>query len=392
MVLRQKLEEPGPEPEADVDETGLGKRLIAARRRKRRIFQGGLLVLLVALAAAYFQSTRSLPSVDVITVVAAPAERILAVTGRIQPRDSVAVVSRVAGQLIELLRDEGDKISQGELLGRIDDVRARAALAQTEAAVESQRRVVDQAENDLERSRALRKDGTVSEATLEAATLALTSGREELKRFEAAADEARANLNEYLIFAPLTGRILARPVDQRQVVTPATKIFEVAPMVGREVETEVDETYSMALNLGLPARMKFAGIEELVDGTVSYLAPRIDTTTGGRLVRLTFKPPETSSETELPVGLSVDVNIIVERREEAITLSRSVIREPDISPYVYVIEADSVARRAIFFRDWPSSTVIVEDGLEPGDRVIVSPAPPALGTQVESTETGNNVR
>jgi RND family efflux transporter MFP subunit len=395
MALRQKLEEPLPESDSDqvdVDESGLARRLIAARRRKRRILQGGLLIILLAFATVYFQSTRSLPSVEVIVIEATPAERILAVTGRVQPRDSVAVVSRVAGQLIELLKDEGDKISQGELLGRIDDARARAALAQAVAAVEVQRRIVEQAANDLKRSRALRVDGTVSEAALESATLALTSGREDLRRLEAAVDEARADLDEYLIFAPLTGRILARPVDLRQVVTPATEIFTVAPTIGREVETEVDEAYSMGLTLGQPARMQFAGIEEPAEGTVSYLAPRIDTTTGGRLVRLKFQPPKTTSETELPVGLSVDVNIIVESLERAITLSRSAIREPDISPYVYVIEDGSVARRAISFRDWPSSSVIVEDGLESGDQVVVSPAPPALGTLVESIEAGNDGR
>ena len=367
-------------------ESRLGVELIAARRRRRRIFQGVLGVIFAGLGIAYFASTRSLPTVEVLELETRTSERILAVTGRVQPRESIAVVSAVAGQLVELTKDEGDAIQQGEILGQVDNARARAALAQAEAAVEAQRRVGDQAENDLNRSRALREDGTVSEAALEAATLALTRGLEDLRRLEAAADEARANLAEYIIFAPLTGRILSRPVDERQVVTTATAIFEVAPMVDRYVETEVDEAYSMALTLGQPARMAFAGIEQTVAGEVSYLSPRIDTATGGRVVRLTFTPPANAIETELPVGLSVDVNIIVEKRDSAVTVPRNAVRQSADSPYVLVVDDGKVTRRDIVFRDWPSSTVMIDSGLESGDRLIVSAAPPTVGTEVEIAE------
>ena len=268
---------------SDAGQSSLGIELIAARRRRRRIFQGALAVIFAGLGIAYFGSSGSLPAVEVLELETKTSERILAVTGHVQPRESVAVVSRVAGQLMELTKDEGDAIQQGEILGRVDDARVRAALAQAEAAVEAQRRVVNQAENDLNRSRALREDGTVSEAALEAANLELNRGLEDLRRLEAAADEARANLAEYVIFAPLTGRILSRPVDERQVVTTATAIFEVAPMVDRYVETEIDEAYSMALTLGQPARMAFTGIAQTVQGAVSYLSPRIDTSSGGRV-------------------------------------------------------------------------------------------------------------
>ena len=376
----------------DTRESRLGIELIAARRRRRRIFQGVLGVIFAGLGIAYFASTRSLPTVEVLELETRTSERILAVTGRVQPRERIAVFSRVAGQLVELTKDEGDAIQQGEILGRVDNARARAALAQAEAAVEAQRRVGDQAENDLNRSRALREDGTVSESALEAATLALTRGLEDLRRLEAAADEARANLAEYIIFAPLTGRILSRPVDERQVVTTATAIFEVAPMVDRYVETEVDEAYSMALTLGQPARMAFAGIEQTVQGEVSYLSPRIDTATGGRLVRLTFTPPANAIETELPVGLSVDVNIIVEKRDSAVTVPRNAVRQSDDSPYVLVVDDGKVARRDIVFRDWPSSNVMIDSGLESGDRVIVSATPPNVGTEVEIAEVVAEIR
>ncbi|MDX2143977.1 MAG: efflux RND transporter periplasmic adaptor subunit [Rhodospirillaceae bacterium] len=368
---------------ASADEFGLGAGMIAARRRKRRWIWGSLLATLVAAGAIYVRAATSLPVVAVVEATPTTAERILAVTGRVQPRESVAVVPRVAGQVVELTKDEGDLVTAGETIGRIDDARARAALAQADAAVEAQRRSVDQAERDLERARALRERGTVTATALEAATLAVTRGREDLRRFQAADDEARARLDEYVIRAPLTGRILSRPVDPGQVVSANATIFEIAPMIDREIETEVDETYSMALALDQPARLAFAGVSEPVPGTIAYLSPRIDTSTGGRIVRLAFTPPKNLSQAELPVGLSVDVNIVVERRDGALTLPRTAVREPTIAPHVLVVEDGKVARRDIEFRDWPSANIIVDGGLRVGERVIVSATPPPVGTKVE---------
>jgi HlyD family secretion protein/membrane fusion protein (multidrug efflux system) len=154
-------------------------------------------------------------------------------------------------------------------------------------------------------------------------------------------------------------------------------------MIDREVETEVDETYSMALALDQPARLAFAGVSEPVAGTIAYLSPRIDTSTGGRVVRLAFTPPAQLTQTELPVGLSVDVNIIVERRDGALTLPRTAVREPATAPHVLVVDGGKVARRDITFRDWPSATIMVDGGLRAGERVIVSPASLPIGADVE---------
>lgn len=363
---------------------------LTAVLRWRRLRWGAFTLIVVTMGIVYFQAARSRPAVTVIELAPARTERILAVTGRVRPRESVLVYSRVPGQVLSLTRDEGESIVRGEVLGRIDDARARAATAQAQSAVDAQRKVLEQAERDLERSRALRADGTVSEAALEAAMLAVTSGRDELRRLEAARDQFDVQLKEHVIVAPLTGRILSRPVDPGQVVGVSTPIFSVAPIADREVETEVDETYSMSLAIGQRARMRFAGSAEPVQGIVSYLSPHIDISTGGRTVRLASTA--LGDGMEMPVGLSVDVNIIVEERDDALTLPRTAAHGLPSLPHVFVVEDGKVARRDIVFRDWPSSTLIVDSGVSAGDRVIVSPNPPPAGTEVEAAPGADAVR
>jgi len=298
------------------------------------------------------------------------------VIGRIRAQENVQVVPRIAGQIRVLNRREGDLVTAGEVLGVIDDAKARAAVAQASAATQSQTGLLRQAERDLTRAQDLRARGTVTQTAVETAALAVTRGREDLKRLQAAEEEARLRLEEHRIVAPFDGRLLTRPVDAGQVVDTRTTIFGLAPTSDREIETEVDETYSTELALGQFTRLSFPGSGGTVEGRVSYLSPRIDTTTGGRVVRIAY--PETA---ELPVGLTVDVNIVVERRDGALIVPRNAIRDAAHSPSVQVVRDGKVERQAVTFKDWPSPTVIVTEGLRAGDQVVLG-APQVEGARV----------
>ncbi|MBL8644544.1 MAG: efflux RND transporter periplasmic adaptor subunit [Rhodospirillaceae bacterium] len=362
--------------------------LLALRDRRRKtklLWIGAAAVAAMAIGIAGWQASAP-PVVAVATLKQQPAERVLAVTGRIKPRQSVQVYTRVSGQIVELKKDEGELVVAGEVLGLIDPSRAEAALTQALASVDAQRKVLNQAERDLERAQALLDRGSTTIAAVESATLAVTKGREDLRRLEAVRDEARLQLEERTILSPLTGRILSRAVDPGQVVDTRTVVFDIAPTSAQEVEAEVDESYSMALKLGQDARLAFAGIPDPVVGKLSYMAPEIQTSTGGRLVRFAFTPPASESDTEWPVGLSVDVNIIVDRVSDAITVPREAIRDVMTEPYVLTVNDGKVARQPISFIDWPAAAVIVSAGLKSGDRVILKQKVPPPGESVRTAE------
>jgi RND family efflux transporter MFP subunit len=365
---------------ASADEAGLGLALVRARRRRRRLWWGAVAAAIVVGAGIAALRAAAPPQVTVMTVTAQPVERVLAVTGRVRAKESVAVLPKATGEIVALTKDDGELVAAGEVLGRIDDARARATVEQAAAAADAQSRVLAQAERDLARAQMLLERGTVTAAAVEAATLAVTRGRDDLRRLQSVLEEARLRLAEYTIVAPLTGRILDRPVDAGQVVDARSVLFEIAPIGAREVETEVDEAFSMSLALGQEARMAFAGVPEPIMGRVAYLSPQIDAATGGRIVRLEFDAPDAG--VELPVGLSVDVNIVVDRQDAALTVPRAAIRDLAAEPAVLVVENDRVARRPVRFTDWPAAEVVVTEGLRVGARVIVDALPPAVGTEV----------
>lgn len=338
----------------------------------------------VALAAAgaavlAYRALVQMPELPVVVVKALAIERILAAVGRVRSDERVSVYARTPGQIMSLAKDEGEPVVAGEILGNIDAGQARAVLAQRKAAVASQQRQLDQSRRDFARSQALLKKGFVTRAGFETARLAVERDSERLSELISAAGEAQSRLEDFVIRSPMKGSILLRPVDPGQVVDVRTVIFDLASGGAPEVETDVDETVAGDLRVGMTARLSPAGMNGAVfKGRVTFVAPRIDPTTGGRTVRLSFD----AAPKDTPPGLSVDVNIDVEKRDRALTVPRGAIGDPNGAPFVLIVQAGKTVKRPIAFVDWPAERVIVTSGVQDGDQVALDPLASPEGKEV----------
>jgi RND family efflux transporter MFP subunit len=310
------------------------------------------------------------------TVKSGRVERILAAVGRIKPRESVTVLSRVAGQISRLSKDEGDTVAAGDILAELDDRIPRAALAQADAALAAARNSLSQAERDFVRATELRRKGAGTQAQLEQAETAARRARDDVARLEASRAQSLAQLADYTIRATASGRLLTRPVDPGQVVSTLTVLFEIAAGDAYEVETDIDETYAQTLAVGMTAKLLPAGLQRAPElAKIVFVSPRVDVATGGRTVRLAFD----NLQTGLPPGLTVDVNILVETLDSALTVPRAAIGDPGGQPFVLRQTGGMFERAPIVFVDWPADRVTVSSGLSEGDIIasIASAADPA---------------
>jgi RND family efflux transporter MFP subunit len=341
------------------------------------------MVLLAVMGFAYRAMTRN-AEVAVTTVKAETVERVLAAVGRIRADQSLSVYPRVAGLVTNLSKEEGDTVKAGDVLGEIDASQSRAALNQALASVASLQRKLAQSTRDLARVQALADSGFATRATREAAQLVVDRDREELARLSAAAQEARSRLEDFVIRAPISGQIVLRPIDPGQVVDLRTQIFQLVSRTEPEVETDIDETVAGALRVGMNARLSPAGTNgRTFEGKVKYVADRIEPTTGGRTIRLSFN----AAPTDLPPGLSVDINVSVDTTPNALAIPRAAIAEPDTAPYVVVIQDHQAVRKPVTFIDWPAERVIITSGIAAGDRIAVAPATVPAGKPLDPVES-----
>lgn len=305
--------------------------------------------------------------VAVETVSLGAVTQALAVNGRVAPQHAVNVRSAVSAQAIDVRTDEGERVTEDAVILRLDTAQPQALVAQARAALEAG--LVHQRQMQAAFDRATALGDNVTRSSREDAELALASATNEVERLRGALDLSLNELALYTIMSPLTGVVIMRGVDEGQMVDTQTELFTVADLSTLVVETDVDEVYSARMRVGLEAVLRPAGDDQSRTGSVTFAAPSVDPTTGGRAVRIAFDDP-----VSLPVGLTVSANIIVGEYPEAITVPRSAILTEAGKSHVMLLETGVAVLRNVVFSDWPAERVIVTSGLAEGDQVILDPA------------------
>ncbi len=332
----------------------------------------------VLLVGGYvYRSSRPEP-VLTTQVVSGPAERVLAVSGRTRPQVTVSIAPKSAGQIVKLTKEEGDAVRAGEVLVQLEADAPRAALDEAAAKIVLQQRAVAETERSYRRIEQLRSQGLATVKEFDTAKFELDQARLTLASLEAIRREASARLRDNTLTAPVSGVVLARPVDTGQVVSAQTVIYEIAPLADVEVEADVDEQYLTEVRSGQTADVMIAGVAKPIPATLYYVSPKVDQRTGGAKIRLRLAEQPAG----LRAGLTADVNLIVERRETALTLPRSAILGRGTDAKVLLVDEGRVAERPVQFLDWPSERVIVLQGLKGDEQLLASPRADLIGERV----------
>ncbi len=378
----------------------------------------------MALALALAARAVSARTVPVYVAERRPLVQRVVASGRVMPTSRIELGSLALAKVALLAAREGDAVRAGQLLVGLEDVEARAQLAQARARVQeaaarldqvrgvgsrtasealrqSQVRVA-QAERDLDRARRLFDAGSSSEAQLDEAEKAAALARSEaeaasaqaasladagadqrlaaaaLRQAQAAEAVARARLDDTQIRAPVAGRVLLRDVDAGDVV-PAGKTLLVLAADGETLLTvQPDERNLAFLREGQEAEAAadaFPG--RTFRARVTYVAPAVDPARGTVEVRLRVADPPPF----LRPDMTVSVNVEVGRSESALVVPSDAVRDAATDPWVLRVSRGRAQRRAVRLGFRGDGLVEVLEGLAQGDAVV----PAAAGVVGEGT-------
>lgn len=299
------------------------------------------------------------PSVQVEVMAPGPVTLVLAVSGKVAPRDKVQIRSAVSGTLLEVLAAEGMAVQRGDVLARLDPSQQEAIVRQAASALGQGQVLQQQAELAYQRNQEL--GSLLPRSRLEDSRLALDGAAQDVARLTALLDQATIQLGRFTLRAPMAGTITVRSVDPGQLVDPATALFTLADMTELLIETDVDEAYATRIAVGQAAAVRPVGGREILAGTVIFVSPQVNPATGGLAVKLALAEP-----LRAPLGLTVTANIIV-GRETALTVPRTALQ----GDVVFLLEGNKAVLRPVTVTDWPAARLIVTEGLALGDRVII---------------------
>ena len=252
-------------------------------------------------------------AVRVSPVERGPLARPVHAAGRVGYSAETRLAFKVGGVVARIAVDEGDHVSKGQVLARLDPREIDAHLSEAESAR-------TKAERDLERATLLNKDDVVTREVLENAATAAEVAR-------AGAAAARFNRRFSEIVAPQSGVVLARLVEPGEVVGPGTPILVVGSAgTGRVVKAGVADRDVVRLAVGDAADVDLDALPGVrLPGTVSEIAPAATPTTGlfevevridgaapalaaGMIARAAIVPRATEPVTTVPLAALVDAD------------------------------------------------------------------------------------
>jgi RND family efflux transporter MFP subunit len=273
---------------------------------------------------------------DVATVQRSELVTRLAVSGGLKAVDTAMVKARVAAEVQQLNVREGDRVSAGQLIGRLDDTEFRLRLRQAEAQAAAAQAQLDIAQRTLENNKALVEQGFISKNALDNAVSNAGAARASLLAARATADLARKAVRDSEIRAPIAGLVAQRLVQPGERVPLDARLVEIVDLSRLELEAAVSPEDVLALRVGQSASVSIDGLAEPVPARVVRINP--GTQAGTRAVMTYLQLQSAAGAVALRQGLFARGSIETERKS-ALVVPASALRLDQAKPYVIAYEA-----------------------------------------------------
>jgi RND family efflux transporter MFP subunit len=334
------------------------------RLLRRVVTTAGLAIVAIAAATAWWWTR--LPLVTLMPAERGPVAEVVYATGVVEPVHWAKVVPLVRGRLVELCGCEGERVNRGDVLARLDDAEARAQAREIDARVELAARTVD-------RLQELRTRGVATAEAFDRANAEYTQAR-------ALAAAQRERIENMVLRAPQSGMVLRLDFRVGEIVATTDTVAWVGQPRPLRIVAEVAEEDIAGVTPGQRVLLRHDGFRgRTLLATVDTITPK------GDPVQKTFRAHlSLPDDSPLRIGMSVEANIVLRERDNAVTIPADAVRDSA----VFVLVDGQARRRPITIGIRGLRGVEVARGLEAGQRVI-APVPDGLtdGAHVRTADT-----
>lgn len=315
--------------------------------------------------------------VRTVTAEVKPLPVYLKAIGTVTSLNSVTVKSRVDGELLRIVFQEGDRVERGQLLAEIDPASYRIRLAQAEGQMQQSVAQAEIARSDLERMRNLHGQKLVTNQELERQQALVAERAGALVAMQGQVDDARLQLGYTRVEAPLGGRVGLRRVDAGNLVRASdpngiVSIVQTRPIAVSFTLPEADlpavlDSLRTGERLPVEAWDRGEGAV-LAAGILRTVDNQIDTATG--TVRLKAEFP--NDDDRLFPNQFVNVRMRVRILDRAVVIHAAAVQFGSRGTYVYVVNAENKAAvRDVVLGPANGTEQAVVSGLKGGEAVVL---------------------
>jgi membrane fusion protein, multidrug efflux system len=295
----------------------------------------------------------------------------ISITGTLQPRNWTTVKAKVAGELKTLLVREGETVSPGQVLARIDTQDAQARLDEKVADLEAGRAQLALAQKNRANNLALLQQKFISQNAFDSVQSNYQVSEAKLKALEAQVALAKKALADTVVVAPQAGIVSQRNAQPGEKLPVDGKILTLVDLAEMEVEAAVPASDIPSVRVGQEVHFRVEGFDAReFHGRIDRINPA--TQSGSRSILVYALLP--NHDGALKGGMFAKGSVTLSQIDAALVLPLSAVREDNGRAYVLRVAGDKLEQRAVKLglRNEDEGVVQIVDGLDAHSRVVRS--------------------
>jgi HlyD family secretion protein len=308
------------------------------------------IILIGTFAFLWNKSRKKEVKYETVTPEIKTIEKKTIITGKVEPRDEVAIKPQISGIIVELYKEAGQLIKAGDVIAKVKVIPDIAQLNSAESRLKTTEINLEQQQNNFDRVEKLYQSGVTSKETYEQAqTLFLTAkeehhnAHENLQIIKEGISKSTAQYSNTLVKSTVSGMILDVPVKvgnsviQSNTFNDGTTIATIANMNDLIFVGQVDETEVGRIFVGNDVNLIIGAIQDKkFEARLEYIAPKGTMENGATLFQVKAAVQKRVDDTFIRSGYSANGEIVTEKAEDALTVPEFALEFVADSAFVYV--------------------------------------------------------
>jgi len=375
---------------------------------------GAVLIISIVLLmlSGGMSSAEQIETATVTLSYPSQANTVLTASGYVVAQRKASVASKGTGRLEFLGVIEGDRVTKGTIIGRLESSDVEATLGQAKANLGVAKAGVDQAKAELddatsnyEREKSLYNQNLASKADYDPANAryrkavaGVVSAEASVNAAEAAVRSAEVQVEYTFIRAPFDGTVLTKDADVGDVITPfgaasgsRGDLVTLADMTSLEVEADVSESNIEKVHTSQPCEITLDAIpDKRYHGVVHKIVPTADRAKATVLTKVQFLDRDELVLPEMSAKV-LFLNKVTENTEENSTAKISVpvsaVTTRDGKKVAFLLRNETVVETPVVVGEMMGSSIEIRQGLSVGDKVVLHPSEKlSSGSKITTTK------
>ena len=360
--------------------------------RKRRRWGWWIIVVVLVAGGGVYASRRThgnVPKIDP-TLVTEVKRNDLAIevieTGKVQPREKVEIKSKVAGQVLKVLVDAGNRVKRGQLLLQLDPVDYERNVAKCEADVAAAKNALEFSELQLSRRQKGLESRGVAQIDVDTALSDVKAKKVALQTATVAYNAASDQLRYTRVLAPMDGTVTERGIQPGEVVTPGVQasfdgksLLTVSDLSVLIVKADLNQIDVAKVKLGQKVTVTLDALPgKSYDAIITKIAPASITPKDKQVDVFPVEATLAKADSDIKPGMTADVRIHIEKLPHVLSLPIEAVVKDQGKQFVNKVVAgvdgkDRTQKVEVKVGARNDREIEITSGIAEKDRVLIKP-------------------